>query len=130
MGQRAGTRVDVEVDRRSNVVPFFLQVLELHGQRRQQNHHPERFRQSKLPDPPLVVFLSKQVVLSRDHLQAVVHEMNRIGMMIDLSRSATKTQLAVLEETKAPVIFTATAAHNITPVEGNIEDEVLGRVVK
>jgi len=62
-------------------------------------------------------------------LQKIINEMNRLGMIIDLSRSSKKTQLAVLNESEAPVIFTATAAYNITPVAGNVEDEVLERLV-
>ena len=62
-------------------------------------------------------------------LQKVIKEMNRIGMIIDLSRSSKKTRLAVLNVTEAPVIFTATAAYNVSPIAGNVEDEVLEQLV-
>lgn len=55
--------------------------------------------------------------------------MNRIGMIIDLSRSSKKTQLAVLNVTEAPVIFTATAAYNCSSIAGNVDDKVLQQMV-
>uniref|UniRef100_A0A1B6DI86 Dipeptidase n=1 Tax=Clastoptera arizonana TaxID=38151 RepID=A0A1B6DI86_9HEMI len=56
----------------------------------------------------------------------VVAEMNRLGMIIDLSGSSNATQLQVLNITKAPVVFSHSACANLTAAGGlNIPDDVL-----
>lgn len=55
--------------------------------------------------------------------------MNRLGMIIDLGQAQKETQLAVLDETQAPVIFTKLGVQSLAAHQGNIEDEVLEKVV-
>lgn len=62
--------------------------------------------------------------------QVVVKEMNRLGMIIDLSHSATDTQLKVLEVSKAPCIFSSAAAYALTNIDKNIKDSVIDAMVR
>ncbi|XP_054266537.1 dipeptidase 1-like [Macrosteles quadrilineatus] len=59
---------------------------------------------------------------------AVVKEMNRLGMLIDLSEASHKTQLDVLSITKAPVVFTRAAAYGVVNNSRNIKDDVLQKL--
>ncbi|CUM45363.1 uncharacterized protein AC631_00478 [Debaryomyces fabryi] len=60
-----------------------------------------------------------------DFGRSCIQEMNRIGMMVDLSHVSYKTMLDVLEITKAPVMFSHSSAYSITPNERNVRDDVL-----
>lgn len=62
--------------------------------------------------------------------EQVVAEMNRLGMVIDLSHAAEATALKTLEISKAPVIFSHTGAHKLAPYPRNISDDVLQSVAK
>ncbi|XP_053305547.1 dipeptidase 2-like isoform X2 [Spea bombifrons] len=55
----------------------------------------------------------------------VIKEMNRIGMIIDLSHTSFNTSRAVLEITKAPVIFSHSAAFALCPRTRNVPDDIL-----
>lgn len=57
--------------------------------------------------------------------QEVVLEMNRIGMMIDLSHVSHGVMKKVLEITRAPVIFSHSSAHAITEHHRNVQDDIL-----
>lgn len=56
---------------------------------------------------------------------SVIHEMNRIGMMVDLSHTSDDTMRAALKASSAPVIFSHSGAQGIFAHERNAPDDVL-----
>ncbi|WP_373474358.1 dipeptidase [Sphingorhabdus sp.] len=60
--------------------------------------------------------------------RTMVAEMNRTGVLIDLSHVSTKVMNDVLDITTAPVLFSHSSARAIVNVERNVPDAVLARI--
>ncbi|MFC7532843.1 dipeptidase [Actinoplanes sp. GCM10030250] len=60
--------------------------------------------------------------------RAIVREMQRIGVLVDLAHVATETMHAALDESVAPVIFSHSGARAVTEHPRNVPDDVLSRL--
>jgi membrane dipeptidase len=62
--------------------------------------------------------------------KALVHEMNRTGMLIDLSHVSAETMKAALQVSQAPVMFSHSGARALDDHPRDVSDDVLALVAK
>jgi membrane dipeptidase len=60
--------------------------------------------------------------------EQVVREMNRLGMLVDLSHTSADTMHDALDVSKAPVIFSHAAARGLVDISRNVPDDVIARL--
>ncbi len=57
--------------------------------------------------------------------RAVVQEMNRLGMMVDISHVSPETMQAAMDVSQAPIIFSHSSARGVADHPRNVPDEIL-----
>ncbi|HEY7738964.1 MAG TPA: dipeptidase [Candidatus Limnocylindria bacterium] len=60
--------------------------------------------------------------------RAAVAEMNRLGMLVDLSHVSADTMADAIEASRAPIIFSHSSARALCDVKRNVPDDILRRV--
>ena len=60
----------------------------------------------------------------------VVYEMNRLGMMVDITHTSKDTMQDVIDASIAPVIFSHSASRSLCSLPKNVPDEILAQLVK
>ena len=65
-----------------------------------------------------------------DFGREVVREMNRLGMLVDISHVSDETMSDVLDVSKAPIIASHSSARALSDVPRNIPDDILRRIAK
>lgn len=62
-------------------------------------------------------------------MQEIIPEMNRLGMIIDLSHASKNVMDTVLEKSQSPVIFSHSSADHLTKTPLNIQNDTLAKIV-
>ncbi|XP_071542112.1 dipeptidase 1-like isoform X2 [Panulirus ornatus] len=62
--------------------------------------------------------------------QELIREMNRVGLMVDVSHASASTARDVLTISRAPVIFSHSAARALCDIERNVPDDILSSLAE
>ncbi|XP_044572496.1 uncharacterized protein LOC6497671 isoform X2 [Drosophila ananassae] len=62
--------------------------------------------------------------------KTIIREMNRLGMMVDLSHVSKGTMRDALEVSEAPVIFSHSSAYELCNTSRNVQDDILQALAK
>ncbi|MCA5894270.1 dipeptidase [Isoptericola sp. NEAU-Y5] len=89
------------------------------------NHHTP-WAESATDDPPADGRFGESGLTAFG--REVVREMNRLGMLVDLSHVSAGTMRAALDVTQAPVVFSHSSARAVADVPRNVPDDVLARL--
>lgn len=62
--------------------------------------------------------------------QTIIKEMNRLGMIVDLSHTSVGTMRDALEVSEAPVIFSHSSAYELCNSSRNVQNDILEAITK